>query len=589
MERDQGAPENLSESKSPDDEWQIDSDWIDLSSSSPLPGSNTSKRGSSEKMRKTDPSSMPSFHFIPAPARAGQTSEQKFLVMDQQALRLSETKPSGQTYWVCSIPCCTARCILDPSQRKMVRVCRKHNHQPDVSRQEYKEFIHLLKEAVREKPHVKPKVLYEDEVEKARERFCQDEGGIGNKEKGPQLPSFEAVRNAMYNSRNAVLSSVSLRAAADEEEESLEDGSITPDVTPQGSRTSRSTRSRDGKKKSPTSKNLSNQLEDEWSETPHKNANLSDLEDWLEDDFNANISAQVAAVRASRGRAGAVRQSHGTPGRQRVKPQWTPEPDDGDSEQQEALSPDSSSFDNSENVAWDGISPLETIPKRKYRKRPASSSVFTCPHCPYKSNRHFNVQRHERLAHSSKKPEFSCKECGTSYSLEYRLKLHIKAVHQGEGHHCTICSRTFETMTGLKSHMVTKHKNEDPKKVSREPPPELTCHLCGRVFSTKSHLQKHTSSHIMVQPFRCCTCNQAFMEEAPWLSHQASCQAAFTIQCCLCSAYIPTARELMMHMDNVHGRSEYLCSCGKSFPWKKSLLTHQQKCALYLSERSAEA
>ena len=236
---------------------------------------------------------------------------------------------------------------------------------------------------------------------------------------------------------------------------------------------------------------------------------------------------------------------------------------------------------------WDGLSTLETIPKRKYRKRPASSSVFTCSHCPYKSNRHFNVQRHERLAHSSKKPEFSCKECGTSYSLEYRLKLHIKAVHQGEGHHCTICSRTFETMTGLKSHMVTKHKNEDPKKVSREPPPELTCHLCGRVFSTKSHLQKHTSSHIMVQPFRCCVCNQAFMEEAVWLSHQSSCQAAFTIQCCLCSAYIPTARELLIHMDNVHGRAEYLCNCGKSFPWKKSLLTHQQKCALYLAERSS--
>ena len=240
-----------------------------------------------------------------------------------------------------------------------------------------------------------------------------------------------------------------------------------------------------------------------------------------------------------------------------------------------------------QNVMWDGLSSLETIPKRKYRKRPASSSVFTCSHCPYKSNRHFNVQRHERLAHSTKKPEFSCKECGTSYSLEYRLKLHIKAVHQGEGHHCTICSRTFETMTGLKSHMVTKHKNEDPKKVSREPPPELTCHLCGRVFSTKSHLQKHTSSHIMVQPFRCCVCNQAFMEEAPWLSHQTFCQAAFTIQCCLCSAYIPTARELMAHMDNVHGRAEYLCQCGKSFPWKKSLLTHQQKCALFLAERSA--
>lgn len=576
---DQETPEN----SNLDDVWQIDSEWVDLSSSSPLPGSNSSNRkNSSERMKRADPSTMPSFHFIPAPSRAGQVGEQKFLVMDQQALRLSETKPSGHSYWVCSIPCCTARCILDPTQRKMLRVYRKHSHGADVSRQEYKHFIQLLKVAVHEKPLVKPKVLYEDELKKARERWYQNQGSTEEEE--PQLPSFDAVRSAMYNSRNAVLSSVSLKATVDDDEESLvEDRATTPDVSPPNGRTGRSTRSRDGKKKARGSSDLDD-LDEDWLDTPHKTANLSDLEDWLEDDFNANISAQVAAVRASRGRAGAVRQAHATPGRQRVKPKENPSLLDREEEQQEENS--NESFDNNENLMWDGLSSLESIPKRKYRKRPASSSVFTCSHCPYKSNRHFNVQRHERLAHSTKKPEFSCKECGTSYSLEYRLKLHIKAVHQGEGHHCTICSRTFETMTGLKSHMVTKHKNEDPKKVSREPPPELTCHLCGRVFSTKSHLQKHTSSHIMVQPFRCCACNQAFMEEAPWLSHQANCKAAFTIQCCLCSAYIPTARELMLHMDNVHGRAEYLCNCGKSFPWKKSLLTHQQKCALYLAERA---
>ena len=250
MDVNQEGPENLSDTKCLDDVWQIDSEWIDLSSSSPMSGSNTNRRNSPEKMKKTDPSSMPNFHFIPAPARAGQTGEQKFLVMDQQALRLSETKPSGHTYWVCSIPCCTARCILDPSQRKMVRVCRKHNHEADVSRQEYKKFIHLLKEAVREKPHVKPKILYQDELKKAREEFLKGQGSTGHKEEEPQLPSFDAVRIAMYNSRNAVLSSVSLRAAMDEEEESMEDGNTTPDVTPPGSRTSRSTRSRDGSKKS---------------------------------------------------------------------------------------------------------------------------------------------------------------------------------------------------------------------------------------------------------------------------------------------------------------------------------------------------
>ena len=116
-----------------------------------------------------------------------------------------------------------------------------------------------------------------------------------------------------------------------------------------------------------------------------------------------------------------------------------------------------------ENDLWQATMSLgEVTPgASKPRKRAPPTTVFTCPHCPYKSNRHFNIQRHERLAHSKKKPEFSCHQCGTSYSLEYRLKLHIKAVHEGEGHICHICKKTFETVTGLKSHFISKHKKED--------------------------------------------------------------------------------------------------------------------------------
>ncbi|KAK0046866.1 zinc finger protein with KRAB and SCAN domains 7 [Biomphalaria pfeifferi] len=514
------ASKDLSD-KTIDMEWQIDSEWINLSSTPLLP-SVGNKRGKQNKheLPHAENSLPVAFHFIPA-SKGG-----KYLVIDNQPLRLSQKRDSGYSYWVCSIPCCSARCVLDPEEKKIVRICRSHNHDADISRQEYKKFINALKIAVRENPHVKPKVLYDSEIEKAKECWRQSKLKGNSNEEEPNLPTFDKAGP------------------------------------------SRATRSKDGKahpkRKSTPSKtamqsNLDlDELEEEWSSEPHKDANLSDFEEWLDDDVNFNtIPPAVATKKQNKsGKKTYAREI-----------------------------PDSSNELHDEAHLWDGMSPIENTPRRKYRKRPASSSVFTCPHCPYKSNRHFNVQRHERLAHSTKKPEFSCKECGTSYSLEYRLKLHIKAVHQGEGQHCHICSRTFETMTGLKSHIVTKHKNEDLK-VQREPPPELTCGLCGRVFSTKSHLQKHTSTHVMIQPYRCYMCNKAFMEEVTWLSHQNSCNDPFVIQCCLCSAFIPNAQELVIHMDAVHGRAEYSCHCGKIFPWKKSLLTHQQKCSLFLAERS---
>ncbi|CAG5121158.1 unnamed protein product [Candidula unifasciata] len=544
-------------SKAEDIEWQIDSEWISLSASTPpsvFPVTNKKKKQSKQKCSDAEVSKITSFSFIPT-SRGG-----RHLVVDSQTFRLSQHKAAGFSYWICSIPSCAAWCMLDAQEKRMIQSYRDHNHEVGISQKEFKDFITALKNAVKENPHMKPKVIYDIEVEKIRQQL--KDNNLGNRTNGVKdfLPSFEAVHAAMLNTRNAVLSAVSLSVTGDE----------TSVTEVRYSSPHKFTRSKDGKtnKKQRSTHSLISRsfdidnMEEKSHNKPDKDANLSDFEEWLDDDVTPNIP--VVVVSASK---------------QEVKPVFkkTSPKETHDFKLEFA--------GNEENNLWDGDPHLEGISRRKYRKRPASASIFTCPHCPYKSNRHFNVQRHERLAHSTKKPEFSCKECGTSYSLEYRLKLHVKAVHQGEGHHCHICARSFETMTGLKSHVVTKHKHDDPK-VHHEPPPELTCKLCGRVFSTKSHLQKHTSTHVMIQPYRCCVCNKAFMEELEWLSHQSNCTDSFTVQCCLCSAYVSTAHELMAHMDVVHGRAEYSCHCGKIFPWKKSLLTHQQKCSLFLAERS---
>ncbi|KAK6999154.1 hypothetical protein BgiMline_008782 [Biomphalaria glabrata] len=256
------ASKDLSD-KTIDMEWQIDSEWINLSSTPQLP-SVGNKRGKQNKheLPHAENSLPVAFHFIPA-SKGG-----KYLVIDNQPLRLSQKRDSGYSYWVCSIPCCSARCVLDPEEKKIVRICRSHNHDADISRQEYKKFINALKIAVRENPHVKPKALYDSEIEKAKECWRQSKLKGNSNEEEPNLPTFDKVRTAMYNSRNAVLSSVSLKATEDFSQ-------ATPDAALQAG-PSRATRSKDGKA-NPKRKS-----------TPSKTAMQSNLDlDELEEDDDA--------------------------------------------------------------------------------------------------------------------------------------------------------------------------------------------------------------------------------------------------------------------------------------------------------------
>ncbi|CAL1537572.1 unnamed protein product [Lymnaea stagnalis] len=287
--------------KSIDMEWQIDSEWINLSTTPVAPPSNNKKNKQiKQEQSNFENMSPPSFQLIPA-SKGG-----KYLVVDNQPLRLSQRKTSGYSYWVCSIPCCTARCVLDPDEKKIVRLCRNHNHEADVSRQEYKKFINALKISVKENPHVKPKALYDAEIVKTKERWRESKLKNNSNEEEPSLPSFDKVRTAMYNSRNAVLSSVSLKAV---EEES---GAASEAVLQAGP--SRSTRTRDAKanqkRKSTPTKALvlsgsdldeleddGDETDEDWKASPTSSTNSkSNMEDVSFHFMPSNRGSQVLVI-----------------------------------------------------------------------------------------------------------------------------------------------------------------------------------------------------------------------------------------------------------------------------------------------------
>lgn len=224
-------------------EWQIDSEWVKLpmSSSTPLSGSKKKSKGA-VNMSSLSSSGRPNFYFI-------QTNKgERLLVVEKEALRLQKRTESGFSYWVCNIPCCQARCVLSPNEKEIVRYCRDHSHNVNVSRHDYKSFIHALKVAVREKPHVKPKDLYD--IELAKMKTVINVGDDESKKNGNEnsLPAFDDVRTAMYNTRNAILSSFSLKAAEDMDDDTPKTPSTNRSVS------SKVVKGSAGKRKSTSSK-----------------------------------------------------------------------------------------------------------------------------------------------------------------------------------------------------------------------------------------------------------------------------------------------------------------------------------------------
>ena len=130
-----------------------------------------------------------------------------------------------------------------------------------------------------------------------------------------------------------------------------------------------------------------------------------------------------------------------------------------------------------------------------------------CTQCDYTTYRSRDMKRHVQAVHGK---EFSCSDCGKTFSCKERLDAHA-ALHQGQ-HKCIHCPEVFKTVSAKYKHQMRKHTErrrviinpnvgffsidtESIQAEQRKQKPVHHCDKCEYKSDHKGHYNEHVKMH----------------------------------------------------------------------------------------------
>ncbi|KAH9494480.1 hypothetical protein Btru_020111 [Bulinus truncatus] len=205
---------------------------------------------------------------------------------------------------------------------------------------------------------------------------------------------------------------------------------------------------------------------------------------------------------------------------------------------------------------------------------------FECDICMKRFSEAFNLKRHRRLHMAT------CSGCEQEFRDISSLTEHQKdcpannrnAVNHGDGFPCPMCGRIYATKSYLERH----------KKFHSDLKPHV-CEVCDKRFSEGFRLKRHMKIHSGTKPFTCEGCKKGFSDSVGLKRHkmslackqlkshfQLSPQPETEYSCQICDKVFQKNYLLVRHM-NVHSQERpFSCEvCGKSYKDTSSLKRHQ--------------
>lgn len=108
---------------------------------------------------------------------------------------------------------------------------------------------------------------------------------------------------------------------------------------------------------------------------------------------------------------------------------------------------------------------------------------------------------------------------------------------------CTFCSRKCHTKRVLVDHMAAAHGAKE----------EIRCQICGKVFSHKASLCRHSVIHTGKQKHVCHICGQKFETKDNYTGHMNMHAGVKPFQCTFCLKCFGYKNRLSAHKKDCRG------------------------------------
>ncbi|XP_038072085.1 zinc finger protein 16-like isoform X2 [Patiria miniata] len=211
--------------------------------------------------------------------------------------------------------------------------------------------------------------------------------------------------------------------------------------------------------------------------------------------------------------------------------------------------------------------------------------VYICNICNWHADSKTTAKQHYKEVHwdpgtgpNGKKKNLptAAKEVATMYwhCLECEANVEDLREHKREcpGVTCEVCGKTCLKRSILRAHTKKRHT------LNRSELKNQLCHLCGRLFYSRTDLNLHIQGHLGVKKYICQECGKAFSMPINLSRHKVIHMKEKPFECSYCGQRFSQKYNMKKHTRLHTGLKPYECElCSEAFNHNVSLKNHKKK------------